>query len=98
MGFYPYFKKILVSEKTTENSERLGRQVRPGFEPGTSRLPVLSVTAEPLVGSYFQGKECHTKDTNTLLLNINVRKEHIFQKKSCKKRNLNKNMQVILEN
>ena len=24
--------------------------MRPGFEPGTSRLPVLSVTAEPLVG------------------------------------------------
>ena len=33
-----------------ENSERLGRQLRPGFEPGTSRLPVLSVTAVPLVG------------------------------------------------
>ena len=33
-----------------ENSERLGRQVQPEFEPGTFRLPVLSVTAEPLVG------------------------------------------------
>ena len=44
-----------VSEKTTENSERLGRQARPGFEPGTSRLPVLSVTAEPLVGPEYQG-------------------------------------------
>ena len=33
-------------EKTTENSERLGRQERPGIEPGTSRLPVLR--AEPL--------------------------------------------------
>ena len=33
-----------------ENPERLGRQARPGFEPGTSRLPVLSVTAVPLVG------------------------------------------------
>ena len=31
----------LVSEKTTENSERLGRQARPGIEPGTSRLPVF---------------------------------------------------------
>ena len=27
-----------VSEKTTENYERLGRQARPGFEPGTSHL------------------------------------------------------------
>ena len=33
-----------------ENPERLGGQARPGFEPGTSRLPVLSVTAVPLVG------------------------------------------------
>ena len=32
-----------------ENSERLGRQARPGFEPGTSRLPVLSVTTVPVV-------------------------------------------------
>ena len=31
-----------VLEKTTENSERLGRQARPRSEPGTSRLPVLS--------------------------------------------------------
>ena len=38
-----------VSEKTTENSERLGRQARPGLESGTSRLPVLSVTAVPQV-------------------------------------------------
>ena len=29
-----------VSEKTTDNSERLDRQARPWFEPGTSRLPV----------------------------------------------------------
>ena len=47
-GSYPVFTQ--VSEKTTENSERLGRQARPGFEPGTSRLPVLSVTTPPLVG------------------------------------------------
>ena len=33
-------------EKTMENSERFGRQVRPGIEPGTFRLPALS--AEPL--------------------------------------------------
>ena len=39
-----------VSEKTTENSERLGRQARPEFERGTSRLPVLSVRTPSLVG------------------------------------------------
>ena len=37
-----------VSEKTTENYEWLGRQAQPGFEPGTSRLPVLRVTTVPL--------------------------------------------------
>ena len=36
-----------VSEKTTENSDRLGRKVRPGVEPSISRLQVLK--AEPLV-------------------------------------------------
>ena len=41
-GSYPVFSR--VSLKATENSERQGRQARPGFEPGTSRLPVLSVT------------------------------------------------------
>ena len=30
-----------ISEKTTENSEWLGRQALPGFEPGTPRLPAL---------------------------------------------------------
>ena len=30
-----------VSEKTTENSERLGRQACSGIEPGTPRQPVL---------------------------------------------------------
>ena len=30
-----------VSEKTTENLEKLGRQERPEIEPGTSRLPIL---------------------------------------------------------
>ena len=30
-----------VSEKTTKNSERLGRQARPRIEHGTSRVPVL---------------------------------------------------------
>ena len=40
-----------VSEKTTKNSKRLGRQARPGIEPVTFRLPVQM--AEPL--SYQQG-------------------------------------------
>ena len=40
-----------VSMKTTENSERQGRQARPVIEPDTSRLPVLEhKTAQPLVG------------------------------------------------
>ena len=38
---------MLVSGKTTENSEQLGRQVQPGIEPGFSGLPALS--AEPLL-------------------------------------------------
>ena len=38
-----------VLEKTTENSKRLGLQARLGFEPGTSRLPVLSITTLSLV-------------------------------------------------
>ena len=33
-----------------ENAERLGRQARPGFEPGTPSLPVSSVTTLPLDG------------------------------------------------
>ena len=52
-GSYPTFTRI--SKKTTENSERLGRQARPGIEPGISRLPVLS--AEPLC--HWWGKTCH---------------------------------------
>ena len=38
-----------VSEKTTENPELLDRQARPGFEPATSRLSILSVIAMRLV-------------------------------------------------
>ena len=49
-GSYPVFTRVL--EKTTENTERLGRQARPGFEPGITRLPVLSATTPPLVGRY----------------------------------------------
>ena len=47
-GCEPVFTR--VSEKTTENSERIGRQARLGFEPGTSRLPGLSATTLALVG------------------------------------------------
>ena len=36
-----------VSEKTTDNSERLGRQARPEFECCISRLPVSSATTPP---------------------------------------------------
>ena len=36
----PVFTQVLV--KTMENSERLGGQVRPGIEPDTFCLPVLS--------------------------------------------------------
>ena len=49
----PYLREF--QRKTTENSKRLGRQVLLGFEPGTSRLPVLNVTAMTLVGPEFFG-------------------------------------------
>ena len=45
----PYLREFW--KKITENSKRLGRQVRSGFEPGTFRLLVLSVIAMPLVGN-----------------------------------------------
>ena len=54
-GSQPVFTR--VSERTMENSERLGRQARPGFEPGTSRLSLLSVTTPPLVGQKKIGRE-----------------------------------------
>ena len=41
-----------------EKSERLGRQARLGFEPGTFRLPVLSVTA--IQSSLFKEMIEHT--------------------------------------
>ena len=47
-GSKPAFTR--ASEKITENSVWLGRQVRPGIESGTTRLAVLSArTAPPLV-------------------------------------------------
>ena len=44
-----------VSEKTMENSKWLGQEEQPGFEPGTSRLPVLSATTLPMVGHLTEG-------------------------------------------
>ena len=41
------------SEKTTENSKRLGRQARPGIEPGTYRLPVLIPLIQIRITKYF---------------------------------------------
>ena len=38
-----YGQYYVVSEVTTENSERLGRQVQPGIESNTSRLTALNV-------------------------------------------------------
>ena len=43
-GSYPVFRRAF--EKTTENSERLGRKARSGIEHGTIRL--LDLRAEPL--------------------------------------------------
>ena len=43
VGCHPWGE---ISEKTTESSERLGRQARPGIEPGTSRLPVFEREAK----------------------------------------------------
>ena len=54
-GSLPVFTR--VSEKTTENSGRLSRKAGPGFEPDASRLPVLSVTAVPLVGQPVEIRE-----------------------------------------
>ena len=50
-GSEPIFTR--VSEKTRKNSERLGQQAQPEFEPGISRLPVLSATTPPLVGHRY---------------------------------------------
>ena len=55
----------LFSEKTTENSERIDRQARPGFEPGTCCLPVLSVTIPPLVGPIIKRKNLNILEGGT---------------------------------
>ena len=62
MGSQPVFTR--VSEKNTKSSERQGRQVRPGFEPGTSRLPVLSVTTPLLVKLLNQNGNSPIKTMN----------------------------------
>ena len=48
----PYFREF---RRKSRNSDRLGRKARPGFEPGTSRLPVLNVTTPTLVGRRENG-------------------------------------------
>ena len=63
-GSYPAFTQL--SEKTMENSERLGRQARPGIEPDTSRLPILNADLH----SHWCGQgrtvqhPCLTRDSN----------------------------------
>ena len=69
-GSQPVFTR--VSEKTTENSERLGRQARPGFEPGTSRLPVLSVKNSATGGANLIGN----RKSKTLTTFISVILDH----------------------
>ena len=48
-GLWSVFNR--VSEITTENSEQLGRQARPGFELGTSVYQFEHITTQPLVGA-----------------------------------------------
>ena len=53
VGVYLREPNPYSSEKTTENSERLGQQARPMIETGTSCLIILeSRTAHPLVGPW----------------------------------------------
>ena len=54
--------------KTTENSERPGRQARAGNEAGTSRLPVLSFTTPPLLEHFPRMKETLALEILTLVL------------------------------
>ena len=53
-GSYPVFTR--VSENTTENSERPGRQALPRFEPGISRLPVRTHTRTTTGGGQIIGE------------------------------------------
>ena len=59
-GYQPVFTRVL--EKTTENSERLGRPAQPRNEPCTSRLPVFEHSYQ------CQGRTvrhlCLTRDSN----------------------------------
>ena len=81
-GSQPVFTR--VSEKTTENSERLGRQARPGFVPGTSRLPVLSATTPPLVGIQIQEI---SKRVNLCFVNLTTKQFFLYHswKREAKK-------------
>ena len=79
----PYLREF--RRKTTENSERLGRQARPRFVPGTSRLPALRVTAEPLVGQIIEGLETpitkHTHKTYLTFILIYFRFVRVYREK-----------------
>ena len=46
----PYLRKFRKKLRVRKHTKTLGRQARPGIEPGTSRLPALS--AEPLCHSW----------------------------------------------
>ena len=55
----PYLRQF--RRKPRKNSERLGRQARPGIEHCTSRLPVLKHRiAQPLVGPRTDSFSIHT--------------------------------------
>ena len=72
-GSQPVFTQVL--EKTTENSEQLGRQARPGFEPDTSHLPVLSVTTFYPVKN-FSFVSIISDDNQALNLHSSLKMQH----------------------
>ena len=80
-GFYPVITR--VSENTTENSEQLGRQARPGFEPGTSRLPVLGVKIPPLVGPVGEGNLSPNNFLKHLKINMNSKSIMLYKYIMC---------------
>ena len=73
---------MLVTEKITENSERLGRQARPGNKPGMSRLPVLRT--EPLDrwwdSRLWRGyKNLHFEKLNSLVSKVICKFSFLFE-------------------
>ena len=59
-----------VSEKTTENSEQLGRQARPGIEPGASHQPVLAPNRSATGGAEKRGYEFYKLRISVVFENI----------------------------